>query len=101
MDPETKTELTARVEALKELGPEHEAELVAGFIERLDQEIDRRIDERLAKLPKPKAARRKSFEDEIALFIPIFVIGGIFAGTLGIAAAAAALAFVLILKSFR
>ena len=37
-------ELKAVVEARKELGPEHEEHLVAGFVDKLEQEIDRRVD---------------------------------------------------------
>ena len=40
-------ELDAAVAARREL-PEHEEELVAGFLERIDRGLDRRIDERLA-----------------------------------------------------
>ncbi len=100
MDPDTATELAARIEALKELGPGHEAELVAGFMDRIDKEIDRRIDERLAKLPQPRR-RRRSREGELGIFIPLFIFAGVFGQALGIVAVAVLLAFVLALDSFR
>ncbi len=101
MDGETKNELTARIEALKELGPEHQDTLVAGFLEQIDKEIDRRIDERLAKLPKQQRRARGMREAELGIFVPIFLFAGIFGGALGIAAAAAALAIVFLVQSVR
>ena len=41
-------ELEATIEARRELGREHEDHLVAGFLDRIDKELDRRIDARLA-----------------------------------------------------
>ncbi|GGL26300.1 hypothetical protein GCM10014719_29870 [Planomonospora parontospora subsp. antibiotica] len=41
-------ELRAAVEARRELGPEFEDSLVEGFLEKMDAEIDRRVDQRLA-----------------------------------------------------
>ena len=41
-------ELEATIEARRELGREHEDQLVAGFLDRIDKELDRRIDARLA-----------------------------------------------------
>lgn len=41
-------ELRAAVAARRELGPEYEDSLVEGFLEKMDQEIDRRVDDRVA-----------------------------------------------------
>jgi hypothetical protein len=41
-------ELTAAVEARKELGPDHEDAVVASFLARIQNEIDARVDQRLA-----------------------------------------------------
>ncbi|SFL14232.1 hypothetical protein SAMN05216275_15910 [Streptosporangium canum] len=41
-------ELRAAVAARRELGPEYEDSLVEGFLEKMDQEIDRRVDDRIA-----------------------------------------------------
>ena len=96
MDEDTATELAARIEALKELGPEHEQELVAGFVDQLDKEIDRRIDERLAKLPAPRRQSRRVREAELGVFIPIFIFAGVFGHALGIVAAAILFAGVVV-----
>jgi hypothetical protein len=49
-------ELEATVEARKELGAEREAEVLAGFLDRVEQGIDRRIDEHLRhRVREPRA----------------------------------------------
>ena len=100
MDEDTSQDLAARLEALKELGPGHEEQLVAGFMERLDKEIDRRIDERLAKLPKPRK-RKGISEAELGIFVPIFIFAGVFGHVIGIVAVAAALGIVFLVQTLR
>lgn len=41
-------ELRASVEARRDLGPEYEDSLVEGFLEKVDRELDRRVDDRIA-----------------------------------------------------
>ncbi|GAA3128872.1 hypothetical protein GCM10010466_19470 [Planomonospora alba] len=48
MDRSPGDELRAAVEARRELGPEFEDSLIEGFLEKMDAEIDRRVDQRLA-----------------------------------------------------
>ncbi len=93
-------ELRATVEARKELGPAHEEHLVAGFLEKIEKEIDRRGDERLGRQPLPRPSR-KSREAEIGVFVPLFIIAGIFGGVWGIAATAAALVVVFLVSELR
>ena len=40
--------LEATIAARRELGPAHDDQLVAGFLDRIEKEIDRRVDERIA-----------------------------------------------------
>jgi hypothetical protein len=47
-DPELRKELDATLQTRKELGPEYEAELVEGFLEKLDASVERRVRRRLA-----------------------------------------------------
>jgi hypothetical protein len=90
-------ELRATVAARRELGPEHEEHLVAGFLARTEKEIDRRVDERLAR----RRNRPRISEKEIGVFVPIFIAAGIFGGAAGIGAAAAALIVVVVVQLFR
>jgi hypothetical protein len=92
-------ELRAVVEARKELGPEHEEHLIAGFLDRMEKEIDRRVDEKLAQ--RRARPTRKSREAEIGVFVPIFIAAGIFGGTTGIAAVAVALVVVFLVSEWR
>ncbi|MFC4063181.1 hypothetical protein ACFOWE_33290 [Planomonospora corallina] len=48
MDRSPGDELRAAVEARRELGPEFEDSLVEGFLEKMDAEIERRVDRRVA-----------------------------------------------------
>lgn len=98
MDPDVHTELEATLAARRELGPGHDAELVAGFLDRIERELDRRVDERVRELG-PRRRRRR--EEELGIFIPIFIIAGIFGGVVGIYAAAAALVVVFLVSELR
>jgi len=73
--------------------------LDAGFLDRMSKEIDRRVDERVARERRP--ARRRSHEAELGIFVPLFIIAGIFGGFAGIAAAAAALVVVFLVSELR
>jgi hypothetical protein len=92
-------ELEAAIEARRELGVEHEPELVAGFLDRIDRELDRRIDERLAKRAPPARARGRepllpvTFVS-LGVSIPLLAIAGGIAGLPGIIAVCVALVLV-------
>ena len=92
-DPATREELAAVVEARRELGPEHDEHLIAGFLEKIDKEIERRVDERVKEL-KPRRRGKGISEAELGIFVPIFIFAGVFGHALGIVAAAFALAVV-------
>ena len=96
MDSEAQQELEATLAAREELGPAHDKELVAGFLDRIEQEIDRRVDERLA-----HTRRGGSRRVDLGIFIPLFIFAGIWGGALGIVAAAAALVVVFLVSELR
>ena len=48
VEPVARHELEATLAARQELGPAHDDQLVAGFLDRIEKEIDRRVDERVA-----------------------------------------------------
>ena len=95
MDSEARQELEATLAARRELGPAHDDELVAGFLDRIEKEIDRRVDDRLAH------ARRGGHRADLGIFIPLFIFAGIWGGAVGIAAAAAALVVVFLVSEWR
>ena len=55
-EPTFEQELEATLAARKELGPAHDKELIAGFLDRIEQEIDARVDERVAARAPGQAA---------------------------------------------
>jgi hypothetical protein len=97
VDKEVGQELEATIAARHELGSEHDEQLIAGFLDKIDKELDRRIDQ---KVKARRAPGRRVREGELGVFIPIFVIAGIFGGVVGIAAVAAALVALVVIQTF-
>jgi len=103
-DPEVREELEATVAARRELGPEHDRELIEGFLERIDKAIDRRVEDRVAErrddqhqhgLPLPPLPA------QLGPMIPIVVVAGIFGGHTGVAIALAVVALIVIVNVLR
>ena len=94
-------ELKAVVEARKELGPEHEEHLIAGFVDRISKEIDRRVDERVRELAPRKPRPSALHPGTLGVCIPIIAIAGGIGHTTGPIAAFVALAFVFALSELR
>ena len=96
MDEEPQKELEATVAARKELGAEHEEHLIAGFLERIDKEIDRRVEERVARRqPHPNV-----FQPQLLGPIAgIVAVAGIFGGVVGVVVALAALVVIYVALS--
>jgi hypothetical protein len=93
VDAETGKELEATVAARRELGPEHDDHLIAGFLERIDKEIDRRVEERV-QLRAPEAHVLQP--QVLGPATGIVVVAGIFGGLAGVIVALAALALVFV-----
>jgi hypothetical protein len=90
VDQEARKELEATVAARRELGAAHDDELIAGFLERIEKEIDRRVDQRLGRRGRHNSASLP----ELGIAVPLLIIAGIFGGAWGLAAVAAALALI-------
>ncbi|GHH64599.1 hypothetical protein GCM10017673_07520 [Streptosporangium violaceochromogenes] len=91
-------ELRAAVEARRELGPEYEDSLIEGFLEKMGQEIDRRVDDRVGPRREGPALRPGlDAGQRLALAIVSLTLG--VPGTVGLAFAGLgdSLGFVLVL----
>ena len=78
-------ELRASLEARRDLGPEYEDSLVEGFLEKMDQEIDKRVDDRLAaRVRKGSPAVRPSVDAGQRLALAIISLGLGVPGTIAI-----------------
>ena len=94
-------ELKAVVAARQELGPEHDEHLIAGFLEKIDKEIDRRVDERVRTFAPRKPRPSSLHPGTLGVCIPIVAIAGGIGGVAGLIAAFIALAFVFALSELR
>jgi hypothetical protein len=101
MEPEARGEIEATVAARRELGPGHDDHLIAGFLERIEKEIDRRVDERVVARTPRRRAGSALHPGNLALCIPIIAIAGGIAGLAGLIVAFAALALVFVLAETR
>jgi hypothetical protein len=94
LEKEPQKELEATLAARRELGPEHDEQLIAGFLERIDKEIDRRVEERVARR-RPAPPLNK----ELGIAVPVVALAGIFGGVVGVIGALIALAVVFVALS--
>jgi hypothetical protein len=94
VEPDARRELEATLAARRELGPEHEQELVAGFLDRIEAEIDRRVDERVRQVAPRRSGGSVVHPGNLALCIPIIAIAGGLGHTAGVIVAFLALVLV-------
>ena len=87
--------------ARQELGPEHDAQLIAGFLDRIEHELDRRVDERVAQRVRAKRRGSPIHPGNIAVCIPIIAIAGGIGGLPGLIVAFLALVIVFGIAEFR
>jgi hypothetical protein len=101
VEPEGRSELEATVAARRELGPAHDDQLIAGFLDRISKEIDRRVDEQVAARVPAKPAPSPLNPATLGVSIPIIAIAGGIGGTAGLIVAFLALAFVFAVAELR
>jgi hypothetical protein len=90
---EVRHELEATIEARRELGPAHEAELVERFAEKLEAEIEQRAQE-LARKREPGGVNLPLALGSLGIAIPLMGIAGGIAGLAGIIAVCVAIVLV-------
>ena len=100
-EPDVQHELEATLAARRELGAVHDDELVAGFLDRIEREVDRRVDERVAARAPVKRQMSPIHPGNLALCIPIVAIAGGIGGLGGLIAAFIALAVVFVYAESR
>jgi hypothetical protein len=101
IDPVTKRELEVTIAARKELGPEHDDQLVAGFLERIDQELDRRVEDRVALRGPVKRRQSVVNPANLAICIPIVAVAGGIGKLAGLILAFSALVVVFLVSELR
>jgi hypothetical protein len=102
MEPEARQEIEATVAARRELGPGHDEQLIDGFLQRMESELDRRIDERVAARGPRKRGGSPLHPGNLALCIPIIAVaGGVGGGLPGVIVAFVALVLVFALAETR
>jgi hypothetical protein len=101
MEPTAKHELAATLAARRELGPEHDDHLIAGFLERVERELDKRVDERVAARAPAKRASSPLHPGTLGICIPIVAIAGGIGHLPGLIVAFAALVIVFAIAELR
>ena len=98
-DPSVRPDLQAAIGARLELGAEMEEHVVEAFLDRIDKQLDARVQAIVKGSKEARPSRLHSFSggDSLALAIPLVVVGGIFGGAFGIAAVMACVVLVNIL----
>ncbi len=86
---EFRDDLRASLEARRELGPEMDDMLISSFIQRLDREIDARLDARIGELSRGRAVRQRgtsgwAIAATMLFSFPLVGIAGQFAGAVGV-----------------
>jgi hypothetical protein len=101
MEIETQQELEATLAARRELGPGHDEHLVAGFLDRIEKEIDRRVDERVGARGPARRQGTALHPGNLALCIPIVAIAGGIGHLAGLITAFIALGVVFLVSELR
>jgi hypothetical protein len=87
-------ELQSAIEARKELGVELEPALVDSFVERIEQRLVERDEQRDKDLTRKRIHQKEMVLGSMALGIPLMAIAAIFTGLAGVIAVSAAIVVV-------
>jgi VIT1/CCC1 family predicted Fe2+/Mn2+ transporter len=95
----SREELELAIETRKELGVEREAEVVAAFLERIDQRLGERADESARALKEKRNHQKEMILGSMGIAIPLLAIAAIFTGLAGVIAVCVALAVIAVVVS--
>jgi hypothetical protein len=99
VDEEVRKDLEATTAARRELGREHEDDLIEGFLERLDKRLADRVGNRERELKRRRDHQKEMILGAMGISIPLIAIAGGIAGLAGIAFVCAALTVIAIVAS--
>lgn len=91
-----KEELTAAIEARKEVGAELEPAVVDAFVARIEQRLADRTEETERSLKRKREHQKEMVLGAMGISIPLLAIAAIFTGLAGVIAVCAALAVIAI-----
>jgi hypothetical protein len=103
-DPRLRQDLQATLAAHKDLGPRYESELIDSFLNRLDRDIDVRIDQRLARRrrgPRSMFSAVVALAVSLLLAIPLVAVAGGIAGNNAILAVLILIGFLNVYYDLR
>jgi hypothetical protein len=92
-------ELQAAIETRKELGAEMEPAIVDSFVERIEQRLVERDEQREQALRRKRAHQKEMVLGSMAISIPLMAIAAIVTGLAGVIAVCAAIAVVAIVTA--
>jgi hypothetical protein len=96
-----KDELEAAIEARKELGAEMEPAIIDGFVERIEQRLAGREQDRERSLKRRRDHQKEMVLGAMAISIPMLAIAAIFTGLAGVIVVCAALAVIALATSLQ
>jgi hypothetical protein len=96
-----KDELEAAIEARKELGAEMEPAIIDGFVERIEQRLAARDQDRERSLKRRRDHQKEMVLGAMAISIPMLAIAAIFTGLAGVIVVCAALAVIALATSLQ
>jgi hypothetical protein len=94
-----KEELSATMDARKELGDEMEPAVIDAFVARIEQRLGDRADERERALKRRRDHQKEMTLGAMAISIPLFAIAAIFTGLAGVVTVCVALAVIAIVSA--
>jgi hypothetical protein len=89
-------ELTAAIEARKELGADMEPAVIDAFLERIERRLDTRSGESEKSLWRKREHQKEMVLGAMGISVPLLAIAAIFTGLAGVIAVCAALAVIAI-----
>ena len=96
-----KDELQAAIEARKELGAEMEPAIIDGFVERIEQRLAERDQDRERSLKRRREHQKEMVLGAMGISIPMLAIAAIFTGLAGVIAVCVALGVIAVAASLQ